>query len=197
MNSMNSTNSTNSMNGQRVRKGRFWSAWNYRKEEEWLTKQSARGLHLVQPYVWRQEFERNDSVKYAYRLDFQQNTRDRAEFGNYVQMFADDGWEYIGTVSGMWHYFRKLDTGEGVYELYTDRSSLKAFYTRIQRMLGVIALANLAIFAFNATNLISRYSGKQAWTITVPVLAIYGALIALLFYGFARMTVLARRTETE
>lgn len=182
-------------NEARFKKHRIWFAWNYRQEETWLTDQSAAGNQAVKPSGFSHEFEKDNSVRYVYRIDYQTNYRDKAEFANYVQLYADDGWEYVGTVSGIWHYFRKVRQGEETFELYTDRSSLKSLYRKIQGVLGAVAFANLVPFLINAWNLLFHFTDDGKWMLSVPVLTLYAALIGLLFYGFVRMGRMAKQTD--
>ncbi|CAM3637161.1 DUF2812 domain-containing protein [Cohnella lubricantis] len=184
-------------NGARVKKRHTWLSWNYREEEKWLTEQSAAGWHVVKPNAFSQELEKDDSVRYVYRIDYQHNSRNKADFADYLQLYADDGWEYVGTVSGMWHYFRKARKGDETYELYTDRSSLKSFYRKIQGTLGVIGLVNLVLFIVNGKSLVSRYSGGWLWTLGLAGMALYAALIGLLFYGYARMGRMIKQADAD
>lgn len=184
-------------NGARVKKRHTWLSWNYRQEEKWITDQSAAGWHLVKPYAFAQEFEKDDSARYVYRIDYQQNYRNKTEFADYLQLYADDGWEYVGTVSGMWHYFRKVRKGEETYELYTDRSSLKGFYRKIQVMLGTLGMVNLILCIVNAGSLLSRYTGNWLSILGVIGYALYAVLICLLFYGYVRMGRMIKQTEAD
>lgn len=52
---------------------------------------------------------------------------------------------------GMWHYFRRSWQPDAVQQLYTDRASLKQHYQRIQRLMGITLLANLAISLVNVS----------------------------------------------
>jgi hypothetical protein len=124
-------------------------AWNFRKDEKWASGLSAQGLHLEKPGLFRNRFVRKDGERYVYRLDYH-SLRGKALKG-YLTLYADAGWEHIGTVVG-WHYFRKDYAPGETFELYTDSASLKQFYVRIQKVFLVIGMTNFIIAGTNALN---------------------------------------------
>jgi hypothetical protein len=54
-----------------IYKNRFSFVWNYKRDEVWLTGLSARGLHLNRPGMIRYRFDYDPSVRYEYRMDYQ------------------------------------------------------------------------------------------------------------------------------
>lgn len=114
------------METQRVFKW-FW-AWDDEREEQWLTEMAQEGWHLQAPgtfgfYTFAQGKPRNVS----YRLDFITTNKDKEE---YLQLFADAGWEHLGAMGG-WQYFRKEATGDETPEIYTDNESKVYKYQRL------------------------------------------------------------------
>ncbi len=116
----------------------FW-VWQDDAEERWLEEMSRKGYHLTSvglPCIYT--FTYSEPVNYAYRLDYRRFTGgDRQE---YLQIFRDAGWEYLGGMS-LWQYFRKqVKTGE-VNEIFTDEQSKIAKYRRVLAYLGIFYLA--------------------------------------------------------
>jgi hypothetical protein len=114
----------------------FW-AWEDEKEEAWLTQMAAEGWHLSDfaPFGFY-TFEAGPARKVIYRLDFQYQSRkqDRAD---YLQLFADAGWEHVGQMAN-WQYFRReVKPGEQP-ELFTDVESKIQKYGRVTVILVVI-----------------------------------------------------------
>jgi hypothetical protein len=105
----------------------FW-AWQDHKEEEWLRNMAQQGWHLktlTLPafYTFTRGEPRND----VYRLDF---ITSKEDFGAYLQLFQDMGWEHVGTMSG-WQYFRKNCPSDATSEIYTDAESKIEKYRRL------------------------------------------------------------------
>ena len=83
----------------------FWP-WQDQEEETWLEEMSHQGWHLKQAHLAAQyDFVRGEPQNYLYRLDFQDSLKPKAK-DEYLRLFADDGWEYLGPMGG-WQYFRK------------------------------------------------------------------------------------------
>jgi hypothetical protein len=78
-------------------KVRFFTIADYEEEEQWLRSQHQNGWKLVKmipPCFYT--FEQCQPEDVIYRLDF----KDAAATGDYMQMYADFGWEYAGAFSG-------------------------------------------------------------------------------------------------
>ncbi|MBQ9562523.1 MAG: DUF2812 domain-containing protein, partial [Lachnospiraceae bacterium] len=123
----------------------FYSAWNYEKEIEDLNKASEQGWQLVRGGCFHSRFVKNPDVRYRYQLDF----RRIEDMGRYIELFREQGWEYINSTFNGWHYFRKLydpSKPEEAYEIFTDRQSIEEMNGRWARIALGIAVA-LALFA--------------------------------------------------
>ncbi|MFD2329199.1 DUF2812 domain-containing protein [Cohnella sp. GCM10020058] len=180
------------------KKRHAWMSWDYEKEERWLNELSAQGLHLTKGGAFSSEFERDETARYTYGLDYQGGlTKKNGKLDEYIELYRDVGWEYVSTTSGIWHYFRRpWEPGE-TPKLYTDRESLVEHYKKIQRVMAVVLLANLAIVFANFTNIFSRLHGAMRWGVGVPVIFIYASLFALLGYGIAKMNKKIKETGGE
>jgi hypothetical protein len=111
----------------------FWP-WQDEKEEAWLEKMSQAGWHLksVQlPCVYF--FDKGEPCRYTYRLDYMPTKK--TELQEYLQIFQDAGWEYIGEMSN-WRYWRKGGKTGETPEIFTDMESKLRKYRRLLAYMG-------------------------------------------------------------
>jgi hypothetical protein len=131
------------MNKQTLKKFRLFWAWQDEKEEAWLREMAKQGWHLQSfsgPGIYN--FQQGEAKNIIYRMDFR--TMTKQDMQEYLQIFHDAGWEYIGDLSS-WQYFRKeVKPGEEM-EILTDAESKIAKYQRLLALL-VVFLPILLIF---------------------------------------------------
>ena len=125
-----------------------YSAWDYTREVEDLNKRSEQGWQLIKGGLFSSLFKKNNDIRYRYQLDFNTKIED---MGRYIEIFHEQGWEYVNSTWNGWHYFRKiydpaLDGEE--FEIYNDSESLKEMQIKWQKLgIGMIViLALMAIF---------------------------------------------------
>ena len=105
-------------------------AWQDGNEEEWLDEMSAKGLHLQQvKFPCFYYFEEGEPSAYVHRLDFKSSSKE--DMGEYLQIFADAGWEHVGQFFNGWQYFRKQNQLGEETEIYSDVESKIAKYNRL------------------------------------------------------------------
>lgn len=111
---------------------RTFFAWQDDREEAWLREMAKKGWHLERPGIFRQTFVAGAPTDVVYRFDYRiVNPREQAE---YLGLFRDSGWEYLGSVSN-WHYFR-TPAGTGADpDIFSDDESRAAKYRRLLAML--------------------------------------------------------------
>jgi hypothetical protein len=106
----------------------FWP-WQDEKEEAWLEGMSRTGWHLKSvhlPCVYT--FDKGNPSHKIYRLDYMPlNKGNNLE---YLQIFQDAGWEYIGEMSN-WRYWSKLVANGEPSEIFTDNESKIRKYQRL------------------------------------------------------------------
>jgi hypothetical protein len=165
---------------------RMMMAWNDQKEERWLADQARSGWHMTSVNAFGYSFERGAPADVAYRFDWGPGCRkDQSE---YLGLFRDSGWEYMGR-RGRWNIFRKSVVGGVEPEIYTDPESRIKMY---QRVIGFLC----AFFAIMVTQMVPQISreaspenlGRFPW-----VMSIYWVLIAFFLYGIVRMLLVIRR----
>ena len=154
-----------------IRKFKWFWAWQDEAEEAWLEEMSQQGWHLSSvgiPTVY--DFESGEPADIVYRLDYRSHFKMEKE--DYLQLFRDAGWEYVGEMSG-WHYFRKgAQPGEEL-EIYTDAESKISKYQRL--------LAFLAILMLPLTMALITMRGRSPFFIIIPIFTLYVyALIRIL-----------------
>lgn len=157
-------------------KFKVFFAWQDEEEEEWLEEMSLDGFHLKPPpfpMVYR--FERGDPKRFVYRLDFKSSPK--KDFETYVQLFADAGWEHVGSM-GSWQYFRTQAKEGEQPEIFTDNASKVQKYQRLMLFLVIffplyfMMMVNLA----NSERDISNCVGL-----------VMGAVIVLYTYAMVRI----------
>ena len=119
---------------------RMYSAWNYMQEVEDLNKMSDEGWQLVRGGCFHSIFVKNPDIRYRYQLDYQKID----DMARYIEIFREQGWEYVNSTFNGWHYLKKLydpALPDEAYEIFTDRESLKEMtgrWTRFATILGVL-----------------------------------------------------------
>ena len=109
------------MKAATIRKMRWFWPWQDYKEESWLEKMSQEGKHLKSVGLMGvYTFEIGEPARYAYRLDYL--TSSNKDLPNYLQIFQDAGWEYVGEMVN-WRYWRKRTEGGKLPEIFTDTPS--------------------------------------------------------------------------
>ncbi|KQQ87398.1 DUF2812 domain-containing protein [Massilia sp. Leaf139] len=128
------------MSDQFVSKLRFYWDDADHALERWLEDMARQGLHLhkVQWVRCRFVFKRGAPAEMAYRLDFQ--TKRVAP--DYVQLFADAGWERVDYYLG-WQFWRAPARAGRPTEIFTDTES---HIRKYQRLLWLFALVWLIFF---------------------------------------------------
>lgn len=148
----------------------FW-AWDDDKEEAWLREMAQKGWHfksVTMPGYYH--FEQGEPRNEFYRLDFFIDAKAKAD---YVQLFLDAGWEYLGEM-GSWQYFRKTAQGNETPEIFSDNESKSKKYQRILFILIVL----LPIY-INFINLLNKNQDTLSQLLTFLMFAF------MLLYGYS------------
>jgi hypothetical protein len=133
------------MNQKITRESKWFWPWQDAEEEIWLGQMSKKGLHLKQVDIMAQyDFINGQPQDYVYRLDFRDSLRLKNK-DEYVHLFKDAGWEYLGEMGG-WQYFRKLTQAGGETEIFTDPDTKIQKYKRYLTYLGLFYASDVACF---------------------------------------------------
>lgn len=136
---------------QLKREFRLFTIAEYEKEEAYLAWKHREGWKLVTAAMpgWY-TFEECESEEVIYQLDY--NSTQGEEKEQYLQMFADCGWEYVDAMNG-WRYFRKplaqADGDEAIFSSDASRLELlgRVFRTRMLPVLLLFFCADVPMVA--------------------------------------------------
>ncbi len=168
------------MEKERMRKFKWFWAWDDEKEEKWLEAMSGNGWHLENPGLpCVYHFIKGEPRAYSYRLDFR--TGSFKSLQEYLQICRDAGWEMIGRMSS-WYYFRKECRGGEKPEFFSDKDSKVQKYRRL-----LIFLVIFLPIMFNGMLNLSRVKDSGF----LSGLRIFYAFI-LLFFSYAILRLLLR-----
>src|SRR5207244_12886205 len=103
-------------------------------QEAWLAAQARRGLHLARPGLFRFAFVKGEPREEKYRLDFQ--TLRGAERDEYLGLFRDAGWEFLGQVANRYYFRARPDAMSP--DIFTDVESKRDRIRRQMRFCGAI-----------------------------------------------------------
>ncbi len=127
---------------------KFFTAAEYDKEEQYLTKMSSMGWHFVNCYIFFYIFEKGDRKSYVYQLDFKEDIKE--DFDNYITMYSDLGWERVFEYpisKGAWIYFRKESEYPDQETLFSDNESRLTLLERIRKVYAIFLPLFLCLFA--------------------------------------------------
>lgn len=167
----------------------FW-AWDFDKEERWLTEMAAKGLCLVGVGWCRYEFEDCQPGEYAVRLELLDNKPDHAESRKYISFIEETGAEQVGSYL-CWVYFRRK-AELGPFDLFSDNASRVRHLKRILLMIGLLGGFNIFAALYNL------FIGL-AWNSAVNIIcACVSAAVAVPFtIGFVRLWKKMRALQRE
>ena len=124
------------MDASTLKRTRWFWPWQDEKEEAWLGEMSQGGWHLKSvrlPCVYT--FTKGDPSHKTYRLDYM--PVNKAKNQEYLQIFQDAGWEYVGEMSN-WRYWSKLVATGETPEIFTDNESKIRKYQRMLTYMGFL-----------------------------------------------------------
>ncbi len=149
-----------------VRKFKLFWAWQDEQEEEWLHEMSRQGMHMRRvTFPGFYEFMEGEPAAFVYRLDFK--TSSQKDMQEYLQLFQDAGWEYLGRFIS-WQYFRKEAKAGEVVEIYTDADSKIEKYSRLMWYLA----AFIPLWTVNLIN-VSKYPFSVIQVLVIFVFVLY------------------------
>lgn len=159
------------------KENKWFTVMDYEKEAEYLSDMHAKGWKLNRvKYLGTYYFEECEPAEYSYQLDYNQDAA--KEKDEYIQMFADCGWEYIQDFVG-YSYFRKpVEEGCEAEEIFCDDDSRIEMMKRVFR--GRI-LPLIVIFMCLVINCFT-YGPRADYSFSVVMLVI-NILLMILYIG--------------
>ena len=167
----------------------FW-AWEFDKEEQWLCDMAAKGKALISARYATYEFEDSAPGEYAVRLEMLEHAPDSPEGRQYIEFVESTGAEYIGKVM-KWVYFRKK-TSDGPFELHGDNATRIKHLKGIIRLLKPLLAVNVGCGAYNLCIGI-------AWNSPINVMCAgaSAAVAVLLWKGIGKLNDKKKQLEKE
>ena len=165
----------------------FW-AWNYDREEEWLNEWARRGLALVDVAGFRYVFEESAPGEYEYRLELLENMGCSAESRNYLRFLEEMGIECIATY-GRWVYLRRRTDG-APFDLFSDIDSKIKHLKRIDTLL-------LAVLVIQLAGPASFFLARDRFFEMLPIAVAWLVVAILVASGFVRIARKLRRLKRE
>ena len=112
------------------REFRYYTIMEYDKEERYLAKRHSQGWRFTEVTgIGMYHFEQCEPEGVVYQLDY--NQEGIADRGEYIQMFADCGWEHVTDYVG-YSYFRKpVSEMSSEEEIFNDDNSKLEMIQRI------------------------------------------------------------------
>lgn len=126
---------------ERKKMFRIYTITDFEKEEDFLREQHRMGYKFIKwTFPGFYSFERCEPQDMVYKMEFSDTgNQDKSE---YIQMYADFGWDYMFDVVG-WSYFRKrAEEVDGNEEIFSDSQSKIEHIRRVfqRRMIPLIAI---------------------------------------------------------
>ncbi|MBQ3156002.1 MAG: DUF2812 domain-containing protein [Clostridia bacterium] len=167
----------------------FW-AWEFDKEEQWLNDMAAQGKALVSARYCTYEFEDSAPGEYAVRLEMLEHAPDSSQGQQYIAFVEETGAEYIGKVM-KWVYFRKK-TADGPFELHGDNATRIKHLGGIIRLLKPLMALNVGVGVYNLCIGIGLNS-----VVNVLCACMSAAVAWLLYKGVVKLNEKKQRLEKE
>ena len=124
----------------------FW-AWDFDKEEEWLENMARNGWVLDGVGFCTYHFIKTEPGEYSVRLQYLPIAEENTDYTNLLE---ESGAERVGRMV-QWVYYRKK-TADGPFQLFSDLDSRIAHLEKIAKLMLIVAVANLLIGVVNSFN---------------------------------------------
>lgn len=167
----------------------FW-AWEFDKEEQWLCDMAAQGKALVSARYITYEFEDSEPGEYAVRLEMLEHSPSSPEGQQYIEFVESTGAEYVGKVM-KWVYFRKK-TADGPFELHGDNATRIKHLGGIIRLLKPLMAMNVGVGGYNLCIGIGLNS-----VINVVCACLSAAVAWLLYHGMVKLNEKKKQLEKD
>lgn len=160
-----------------IKKIKFFSIADYEEEQTWLQEMHKKGFKLLSANGISYKFEKTNPEDYIYQLEY----KNEEVTEEYIQMFKDYGWEYIGINLG-WNYFRKRKSdihSENESQIFSEpESKIQMIENIYNTRMAPLLLIFIALIIPNLSNI--KLIGKTPLTTFVGILF----LLAFLLYMY-------------
>ncbi len=157
---------------------KWFTIFEYEKEQEYLREMHKKGWRFVKVAgLGVYNFEECAGEDVVYQLDYNQEGLKNKE--EYVQMFADCGWEHLQDYAGYSYFRKKASEMNGEEEIFCDEESRLKMMERVLkgRMIPLVIIFSCCLVPQLFLNLFSFHNYLAA--------GIIGAIVALYAGVFA------------
>lgn len=164
---------------------RWFSITQHEKEQAYLRQQHQKGWRFVKVTgLGMYHFERCEEEDVIYQLDY--NQEGSAHKTEYIQMFADCGWEYLQEYAGYSYFRKRAAEMKGEEEIFCDDASRVAMMERVfkGRMVPLLVLFCACLLPQFVINLANGNVGVSV--MLGVVLAVYVAMFAWFAVSYFR-----------
>jgi Protein of unknown function (DUF2812). len=174
---------------------RFLFSPDHDKLEIWVNEKSSQGMQLVRIGWWGYYFEKDETNKYTYKIDFLKAPRKNIETQNYLRFLNETGVDII-PAKGMWNrwvWLRGKPEGE-CFDLYSDIESKINRYERFGKMIGIatILMAILTLVGWGLVALLVEETGG------VPIPNLFCVFLTVMYlFGYVRTKIKIRKLKEE
>ena len=178
---------------QTKKEWKYFSIFHHKKEEEYLREQHKAGWKFVKVSGFcMYHFEKCQPEDVVYQLDYnREGLKNKAE---YIQMFADCGWEYMQDYVDFSYFRTPAKDMQGEEEIFCDESSRLAMMERVYkgRMLPLLVIFCACLLPQFILNLVNgRYAIA---TTTGGILAVYAVIFGYCAVSYYRQKKAADQT---
>ena len=165
----------------------FW-AWDFEKEEAWLSECAAKGLALVSVGFCRYDFEECNPGAYQVRLELLDNRPSHPESMQYLRFLEETGAEHVGSYMS-WVYLRR-PAELGAFDLFSDNASRVRHLGRILALILPLIVMMIGAGIFNVSIGI---------TLDSPVNVVCGCCVSLmaLLFGIGAWKIAKKRNALK
>lgn len=141
-----------------------------KKEEQYLKGMAEQGWGLVKYSTWNMyTFEKMAPKDLNYRIDFQ-IFRKKADYVEYLTLFADSGWHHIsGSQNSGYQFFLPGSNQNQYLDIFSDVASSNQRYKRLYSQAtfwGTLMFVYFILFQPSFQNLSSWYLTSTIWEYT-------------------------------
>lgn len=170
---------------------KWYSAWNFDREEKWLNEMAAQGLALIAVGFCSYTFEQRDPGEYTVRIELLENLPSHPQSEQYIRFIEGSGAEYIGAIM-RWGYFRKKKS-VGAFDLYSDYNCRIRHLNRIIALVGVFEALSLMYTALYLPQALE--GGGRVIESFIGVF--YAVFLVFLTYGMIRLLLKRRKLRQD
>lgn len=126
----------------------FW-AWEYEKEIQWINDMAAKGFGLCHVGLCTYWFEDCEPGEYIYGLELAEHSPSSLAGREYLDFLSECGTEYVSSWL-RWIYLRRK-TADGPFNLHNDLDSRLSHLKRVFLLLLPVILMNALVAVYNIT----------------------------------------------